>query len=95
MGTYSTASSTKKFFFINQAKPLVHIKTDLLVVINEGPAVKISTRFWEEEHRDAHCIIGARLNNRTVPNLPNVVLLPSIRGLFEVVMQRRVEDAEL
>ena len=65
------------------------------MVINEGPAVKLRTRVREEEHRDAHCIIGARLNNRTVPNLPNVVLLTSIRSLFEVVMQRRVKDAEL
>ena len=62
------------------------------MVINEGPAVKVSTRVREEEHRDAHCINGARLNNRAVPN---VVVLTSICGLFEVVMQRDVKDTEL
>ena len=54
----------------------------------------MSTRVWER-NAHAHCINGARLNNRPVPNLPDVVVLTSIGGLLEIVVQRRVEDAEL
>lgn len=42
-----------------------------------------------------HSINRPRLNDRIVPNSPHIILLPSIARLFEVIMQRGVEQAEL
>ena len=91
MGTYRTASATNGFYQSMQPRTY---QTDLLVVIDEGTGGKSEFRF-RERNRYAHCINGARLNNRTIPNLPDVVVLTRFGGLLEVIMQRRVEDAEL
>lgn len=42
-----------------------------------------------------HRIGGPRLNQRIIPNPSKVVVPTTIGGLLEVVMQRRIEDAEL
>jgi hypothetical protein len=42
-----------------------------------------------------HCVDRSRLNKRAVPDLSNVIVPASVGGLFEIVMQRRVEDAKL
>jgi len=90
MGTYSTASSTNKCFLsINQAKP----QDGLARGYQRGSCSK--SKHWGSgrgtQRRTPHQW-GAIEQSYTVPNLPNDVLLPSIRGLFEVV---RVKDAEL